>query len=133
MQRHRQGFVHLLYAIILAQFVLIAILLAEFSSEYLSNDFYRGWVNGNYPMIGYLLQGQLEALLIGVALGGTMLLIMAVKGERGVELGESSEERRVVISRSSERVPPIVSDAIIVDSVRVDPEDVMSELEKDDV
>ena len=130
MQRHRQGFVHLLYAIILAQFVLIAILLAGFSSEYLSNDYYRGWINGNYPIVGYLLQGQLEALLIGVALGGTMLLIMAVRGERRVESGESSEEQRIVISKSSEHAPPIVSDAIIVESVREAPEDVMSELEK---
>ena len=133
MQGYSHSFVHLLYAIILVQFVLIAILLGGFSSEYLSNDFYRGWINNNYPLIGYLLQGQLDALLIGIALGGTMLLIMALRAERRIEATETSEEHVIITSRSSENASPALSEGTISESVHEDPEDVMSELERHDV
>ena len=132
MQGYRQSFVHVLYAIILVQFVLIAILLGGFSSEYLSNDYYRGWINGNYPLIGYLLQGQLDALLIGIALGATILLITALKGESRVEASERSEEQRI-IAESSEHTGPILSDGTSLESFHEDAEDVMNELERHEV
>src|SRR2546425_9939343 len=74
-------FVKLLYGIILAQFIIIATLLAGFSNEYLSNIYFRIWVDSSFPQLGLLLTGQVDALLIGVALGGTILLIQRVKDE----------------------------------------------------
>src|SRR5207245_8685713 len=76
--------VKLLYVVILAQFIVIAILLAGFSSEYLSNVYFRIWVDSNFPQLGLLLTGQVDALLIGMALGGTILLIQRVKNEASI-------------------------------------------------
>src|SRR5712692_10844776 len=81
MPGHRDGFVKLLYGIILTQFIVIAILLGGYSSEYLSNDYFRIWVNNNFPQLGLLLTGQADALIIGMALGGTLLLIQRVKND----------------------------------------------------
>src|SRR5713226_4643205 len=79
MPEYREGFVRLLYSIILGQFVVIAILLGGFSSEYLSNAYFRIWVGNNFPQLGLLLTGQADALIIGMALGGTLLLIQQLK------------------------------------------------------
>jgi hypothetical protein len=79
MQAHREGFVHLLYAIILTQFVAIAVLLGGFSNEYLANVYYKAWIDSNYPWIGSLLQGQVDALLVGMALAATVLLIQRMR------------------------------------------------------
>jgi hypothetical protein len=81
MPAYRDGFVHLLYAIILVQFVAVAVLLGGFSNEYLQNVFFRAWVDSNYPWLGSLLQGQVDALLIGMALGATVLVIQRVRAE----------------------------------------------------
>jgi hypothetical protein len=95
MPAYRPGFVHLLYAIILAQFVAIAVLLAGFSNEYLQNVYFRAWVDIKYPWLGSLLQGQAEALLIGMALGAAVLLIQRVRAETTIR-----DESRPVISGS---------------------------------
>jgi hypothetical protein len=81
MPEYREGFVRLLYSIILGQFVVIAILLGGFSSEYLSNVYFRIWVGNNFPQLGLLLTGQVDALIIGMALGGTLLLIQRLKND----------------------------------------------------
>src|SRR5437867_8078295 len=81
MQSYREGFVHVLYAIILVQFVVIAVLVSGFSNEYISNIFFRAWINGNYPWLGTLLQRQVDALLVGMTLGATILLIQRVQNE----------------------------------------------------
>lgn len=90
MQGYREGFIHALYGMILAQFVVIAILLGGFSNEYLSNVYFRSWVDGNYPWLGYLLQGQVEALLVGMALGGTFLVIQRIRNESRLDVTTSS-------------------------------------------
>src|SRR6266851_9218784 len=82
MPGYPERFVKLLYGIILAQFMVIAILLGGFSSEYLSNVYFRIWVGSNFPQLGLLLTGQADALIIGMALGGTLLLIQRMKNER---------------------------------------------------
>jgi hypothetical protein len=79
MPEYREGFVRLLYSMILGQFVVIAVLLGGFSSEYLSNVYFRIWVGNNFPQLGLLLTGQVDALLIGMAVGGTILLIQRMK------------------------------------------------------
>src|SRR5207247_2766700 len=84
MPGYPERFVKLLYGIILAQFIVIAILLAGFSAEYLSNIYFRIWVDSNFPQLGLLLTGQVDALLIGMALGGTILLIQRVKNEASI-------------------------------------------------
>jgi len=85
MQAYHEGFVNLLYAIILAQFVAIAVLLGGFSNEYLANVYFRAWVNNNYPWMGSLLQGQVDALLVGMALAATVLLIQRMRAEVGIQ------------------------------------------------
>src|SRR5437660_10246559 len=79
MPGHPERFVKLLYGIILAQFIVIAILLAGFSAEYLSNIYFRIWVDSNFPQLGLLLTGQVDALLIGMALVGTIMLLQRLK------------------------------------------------------
>ena len=81
MPEYREGFVRLLYSMILGQFVVIAVLLGGFSSEYLSNVYFRIWVGNNFPQLGLLLTGQADALIIGMALGGTLLLIQRLKND----------------------------------------------------
>src|SRR5215467_10198000 len=93
MQGSSQGSPHLLYAVILVQFVVIAVLLGDLSNEYLSNDYFRAWVSGNYPWLGFLLQGQVDSLLVGVAFGATVLLIMTVKSDRRVDAEDSSRSK----------------------------------------
>src|SRR2546426_11332296 len=85
MPGYREGFVRLLYGIILAQFMIIAVLLGGFSSEYLSNVYFRIWVDNNFPQLSMFLTGQVDALLIGMALGGTILLIQRMKNEAGID------------------------------------------------
>src|SRR5438132_707806 len=102
MPGYPERFVKLLYCIIMAQFIVIATLLAGFSNEYLSNIYFRIWVDGNFPQLGLLLTGQVDALLIGMALGGTILLIQRVKNEASIAerttatLGRPSPWRRVL-------------------------------------
>jgi hypothetical protein len=81
MQSDRDSFIHVLYAIILVQFVAIAVLLGGFSNEYLANLYFRAWVDNSYPWLGSLLQGQAVALLVGMALGATVLLIQRFRAE----------------------------------------------------
>ncbi len=75
MPTYSEGFVRLLTGIILAQFAVIAVLLGGLSNEYLSNAYYQVWVAKNMPLLGFLLHGEIDALFIGVAIGGTILLV----------------------------------------------------------
>src|SRR5438094_8387573 len=103
MPGHPERFVKLLYGIILAQFIVIAILLAGFSAEYLSNIYFRILVDSTFPQLGLLLTGQVDALLIGMALGGTILLIQRVKNEASIaEITTAALGRRSSLAQSSE-------------------------------
>ena len=75
MPGYREGFVRRLYDIILAQCIVIAVLPGGFATTYLSNDYFRIWVDNSFPGLGLLLTGQADTLLIGMAFGGTILLI----------------------------------------------------------
>src|SRR3989475_12304175 len=86
MPGYPERFVKLLYGIILAQFIVIAILLAGFSAGYLSNIYFRIWVDSNFPQLGLLFTGQVDALLIGMALGWTIRLIQ--RGENEARIAE---------------------------------------------
>ncbi|HWY28323.1 MAG TPA: hypothetical protein VNW25_03590 [Candidatus Sulfotelmatobacter sp.] len=81
MSDYHEGFVRLLYGIILAQFAAITILLGGFTSEYVSNVYFRMWVESSFPQLSLLLTGQFDALIMGMALGGTVLLIQWMKNE----------------------------------------------------
>src|SRR3989442_13201478 len=98
MQGYREEFVRLLYGIILAQFIVIAILLGGFSSEYLSNVYFRAWVDNNFPQMSLLLTGQFDALFIGIALGGTILLIQRTKNVPGIDQGGGTSRRHSPVS-----------------------------------
>jgi hypothetical protein len=131
MQASREGFVQLLYAIILLQFGVIAVLLGGFSSEYLSNIFFRTWVNTTYPWLGPMLEGQMDALLVGVAAGATFLLIQRFRHE--IKLGQAtsrSDESSMIQNRLEDAA---VSSDNGTNSGSLDsPNEVLAELERQD-
>jgi|SRR2546422_11252092 hypothetical protein len=133
MPSYREGFVRLLYGIILAQFIAIAILLGGFSSEYLSNVYFRIWVNNSLPQLGMLLTGQVDALVIGMALGGTILLIQRTKNGASFDEGTTATLRQPSsLTPSSELLPNHATRTPIVEVPRDTPEQVLGELEKHD-
>ena len=132
MPEYREGFVRLLYGIILAQFMVIAILLGGFSSEYLSNVYFRIWVDSNFPQFSMLLTGQVDALLIGMALGGTILLIQRMKSEASIAEGTSSIVGRTLSLSQSSEILDRAAPMSIVEVARETPDQVLGELEKHD-
>src|SRR6266699_918568 len=104
MPGYPERFVKLLYGIILAQFIVIATLLAGFSNEYLSNVYFRIWVDNNFPQISMLLTGQIDALLIGMALGGTILLIHRLKNEASIA------ERTTIVEVAKETPDQVIGE-----------------------
>src|SRR2546422_11500412 len=133
MPGYPERFVKLLYGIILAQFIVIAILLAGFSAEYLSNIYFRIWVDSNFPQLGLLLTGQVDSLLIGMALGGTILLIQRVKNEARIAgrtnatLGRPSS-----LAQSSDLLPNHATRTTIVELASETQYQVIGELDKHD-
>lgn len=133
MPEYRDGFVRLLYSIILGQFVVIAILLGGFSSEYLSNVYFRIWVGNNFPQLGLLLTGQADALIVGMALGGTVLLVQRMKGQARIDQRRTTALPRPPLSTgTSELLPnhatPTENSKITKDT----PEQILGELERHD-
>ena len=117
MQSYREGFVHVLYAIILVQFVVIAVLVSGFSNEYISNIF---------------LQGQVDALLVGMTLGATILLIQRVQNENRMRSGDRSAAEPIGF-RSLEESPTGPDGRVMTSKPSGDaPEDVLAELERQD-
>jgi hypothetical protein len=125
MHTESDSFIHVLYAIILVQFVAIAVLLGGFSNEYLANVYFRAWVNSNYPFLGSLLQGQVDALLVGMALGATVLLIRRLRAETKLH-------HEPGIGASGLPVPPASQELATVGSSEEMPMDVLAELERID-
>ena len=133
MPGYPERFVKLLYGIILAQFIVIATLLAGFSNEYLSNVYFRIWVDNNFPQISMLLTGQIDALLIGMALGGTILLIQRVKNEASIaERTTTTLGRPSSLAQSSDLLPNHATRTTIVEVARETPDQVLGELDKHD-
>ncbi len=145
MPSYRESFVRLLYAIILAQFTVIAILLAGLSSEYLSNAYYQAWVAKNAPLLGFLLHGEVDALFIGVALGGTILLVQRRMGgakteplarSSSVKLSPSPYIPVQPLQNQTVQDPPVPDHAPLSrkkDPPPERPEDILAELEKQDI
>jgi len=133
MPGYPERFVKLLYGTIMAQFIVIATLLAGFSNEYLSNIYFRIWVDGNFPQLGLLLTGQVDALLIGMALGGTILLIQRVKNEASIaERTTATLGRPSSLAQSSDLLPNHATRTTIVEVARETPDQVLGELDKHD-
>lgn len=133
MDSYREGFVRLLYGIILAQFIVIAILIGGFSSEYLSNVYFRIWLDNNFPQLGLLLTGQVDALLIGMAAGGIILLIQRMKNERKVDQRTIVSAIQAIASMETNELVPKHSAPTKRGEVSPEtPEQVLGELEKQD-
>ena len=133
MPSYREGFVRLLYGIILAQFIVIAILLGGFSTTYLSNDYFRIWINDNFPGMSLLLTGQADTLLIGMALGGTVLLIQQMR--RGARIDEKTITTHTKSSspfETGELLPDHATQVKDIQAAKETPEQVLGELEKQD-
>ncbi len=133
MPGYSEGFLRLVYGIILGQFIVIAILLGGFSSEYLSNVYFRIWVDKSFPQLGLLLNGQLDALIIGMAVGGTFLLIQRAKNEA------NNDQRTIVTAiqdiasmEANETLPVHRAQLRKSEAGRETPEQVLGELEKQD-
>ena len=86
---YSKNFVRLLYAILLVQSFVIAILFGSLSNEYLSNAYMQAWVDRNAPILGVFLHGEVDALIIGISVGFTVLLVQRRIGE-----GEIDKETR---------------------------------------
>ena len=133
MPEYREGFVRLLYSMILGQFVVIAILLAGFSSEYLSNVYFRIWVGNNFPQLGLLLTGQADALMIGMALSGTLLLIQRVKNDPRMDHRIAITLARPSSSKETDELLPNHARRTEKSEVsRETPEQVLGELDRQD-
>ena len=81
MPGYAQSFVRVLYMIIIVQFAIITILLGALSNEYLSNSYMQAWISTNVPLLGVFLHGELDALLIGLAIGAIFLVIQRRMGD----------------------------------------------------
>jgi hypothetical protein len=125
MHAESDSFIHVLYAIILVQFVAIAVLLGGLSNEYLANIYFRAWINSNYPLLGSLLQGQVDALLVGMAFGATVLLIQRFRGETKLQ-------REPGVGASGLPVLPASQESATARSREEMPMDVLAELERID-
>lgn len=134
MPDYRERFVRLLYGIILAQFAVIAILLVGFTSEYLSNVYFRMWLDSNFPQVGLLLTGQFDALLIGMAVGITILLVQQRKNEESVDHRTIVTAIQAIASMETEELLPSRSTTTTkrVEADRETSEQVLIELEKSD-
>ena len=138
----RENFLRFLYAIILVQFAVIAILLGGLSTEYLSNTNMQAWIAANVPLLGLLLHGEVDALLIGIALGGTVLLIRHRTGPLKDELAEGPARENPMspnyvplpaVQNQPIRDPPVPNQGRTFrkkDPPRERPEDILAELEK---
>lgn len=115
---------------ILVQFVVIAILVGALSNEYLSNDYYRAWINSNYAWLGFLLQGQADALLVGIAFGATALLIMTVRNDR--QSDPAVEFVQYGLSQTVDDRIDMTDNDVPARSKQDAPDDVMVELERHD-
>ncbi len=129
----REGFVRLLYGIILAQFIVIAILLGGFSSEYLSNVYFRIWLDKSFPQLALLLTGQFDALIIGMAAGGTFLLIQKVKNEGDNDQRTIATAIQAIASTEANETLPIQPTPLRKSEAGPEtPKQVLGELEKQD-
>ena len=59
---------------IYAQFGLIVLFVYGLSSEYRFNSYQQDWISSNAPILQYLLNGYLAAMLLGIFIGGGVLL-----------------------------------------------------------
>jgi hypothetical protein len=134
MDSYRERFARLLYGIILSQFIVIAILLGGFSNEYLSNAYFRIWLDNNFPQLGLLLTGQVDALLIGIAAGGAILLIQRMKNEAKAEQRTIVSAIQAIASMETNKpVPDHLTPTERGEVSRETPEQVLGELEKQDL
>ena len=128
MQASREGFVHLLYAIVLLQCGVIAVLLVGFSNEYLSNVYFRMWIDSSYPWLGLLLGGQMAALLVGLSAGATLLLVETFRHEMKLRRAVDSQDEQEGILNQQVSAP---SENPVTDDLSLEsPNDVLAELEK---
>ena len=131
MHSYNDRLVRILYGIILAQFIVIAILLGGFSSEYFSNVYFRAWVDNNFPQMSLLLTGQFDALFIGMALGGTILLIQRTINLPGIDQsGGKSPTHSPVSTETRELLPSHATKTEKIEVTKETPEQVLGELEK---
>lgn len=132
MSDYHEGFVRLLYGIILAQFTVIAILLGGFSTTYLSNDYFRIWVDNNFPGLSLLLTGQVDTLLVGMALGGTFLLIQQMRRGARIDEKTATPDRSSSPFSTGQLLPDQVTHVKDIEPVKETPDQVLGELEKQD-
>jgi hypothetical protein len=71
-------------AVLLLEFGVIVLLVWAVSLEYRANQYMQIWADQNAPLLGYLLNGYLAAIMAGVLLGSIALYVQyrPGRGER---------------------------------------------------
>jgi len=62
-------------AVLILEFGVIVVLVWGVSLEYRANQYLQAWVNERAPLLGYLLNGYLAAMLGGVLVGSIILFL----------------------------------------------------------
>ena len=117
-----------MYLIILVQFIVIAFLLAIISNEYLSNYWMQVWISGKAPMLAFLINGQLDSLLIGVAAAGTLLFVNGAIAQTKTQL-EPKKPTIIMDIRELERIEKKVLRKPNTPA-EITPEELLRDLEK---
>jgi hypothetical protein len=117
-----------MYLIILVQLVIIAFLLAIISNEYLNNYWMQVWIAGKAPMLAFLINGQLDSLLIGVAAAGTVLFLNNALAESKIE----PQTRKPTVIMDTKELARIEKKVVRKPSKPQEntPEDLLRDLEK---
>lgn len=110
MPGYAQNFVRALYLIIVVQFAIITILLGALSNEYLSNSYMQAWISTHVPLLGIFLHGELDALLIGLAIGAIFLVLQR-------RMGDSNEPKGLPPSNRPTTTPALTPSRVAQDPI----------------
>ena len=77
--RSRASNIEVVTLFVFVQFVCIVSLLLFLSNEYQANAFMRNWISHNFPLLAFVLNGYLAAIMTGALIGVTILLIKNIE------------------------------------------------------
>lgn len=76
--------------VLILEFAVIVLLVWAVSLEYRANKYLQAWANANAPVLGYLLNGYLAAMLAGVLIGSIVLFVQNRPGKTGKQASPTS-------------------------------------------
>lgn len=75
---------------LILEFGVIVGLVWAVSLEYRANQYLQAWANQNAPVLGYLLNGYLAAMLAGILIGSIVLFVQNRPGKKGKRASSDS-------------------------------------------